>query len=265
MPPVPHHLLDLYPPDRHALFALACESVTDEALVMISKLDYGQDAAEHLAKLREIRSTGVVPAHLAWEPREVLELCRHLRPDSRSFLGNPSNPYTPWSSKDAESLRNGHFASAFSCAVLLEHGQDHPDHHIGEESTYTSATRSCIALGRAYQQAFACFLTHDLLNLQVDWVSPYWPARSLALTSLAQLFDTHPVKPADELRVAINDFLTSNDTFLKSDLSRTIMFESMPTLDPTIATLHQLDDPPTTQLLNAIDELLEHAPEEPDV
>jgi len=258
MPSVPQHLLDLYPPDRAGLLALACETVTDEALVMISKLDNGREAEIHLAKLREIRASKTVPAELDWEPREVLELCCHVRPDEQSFPGTPTNHrYTPWPSDNEAAYRNGHIAVVFSSAVILEHAQDHPGSFIGVESAYTSATRSCIELGRTYQAALARFLTHDIVRGNPHWLDPFYPFHALAITALALCVETLPAVPARTLRLALDHHLN------KAIPSRVEFLKHFALLAPETSELRALDDPQTTELLNAIDELLAQTPDEP--
>jgi hypothetical protein len=47
-----------------------------ERLERIARADYGMDAHKHLAALRDICATGVLPRELPWEPHEVLALSR---------------------------------------------------------------------------------------------------------------------------------------------------------------------------------------------
>lgn len=49
---------------------------SEEMLRSISEADYGSDAAQHFAALRDICTTGLVPRTLRWEPGEVLRLRR---------------------------------------------------------------------------------------------------------------------------------------------------------------------------------------------
>ncbi len=49
---------------------------TTGALQNIANADYGMDADKHLAALRDICATGLVPRTLGWEPHEVLALTR---------------------------------------------------------------------------------------------------------------------------------------------------------------------------------------------
>jgi hypothetical protein len=78
-----------------ALFDWLRTRMTPELLTRIAHADYGMDADKHLAALRDLCATGLVPNELAWEPHEVLALCR-------------------WSSGE----RVNHLERAFCCVLL---------------------------------------------------------------------------------------------------------------------------------------------------
>lgn len=65
-----------WPTSASGLFDWLRERVTPEILRGIANADYGADAEKHLAALRDICSTGLVPRALPWEPHEVLALSR---------------------------------------------------------------------------------------------------------------------------------------------------------------------------------------------
>jgi hypothetical protein len=61
-------LLDRFEPDGDVLLRAIAAHVTDEMLECISKADYGSDADEHLAALRQLRDTGLLPQNPGWVP-----------------------------------------------------------------------------------------------------------------------------------------------------------------------------------------------------
>ncbi|MBL9078445.1 MAG: hypothetical protein JNL08_13125 [Planctomycetes bacterium] len=111
--------------DAGALFDWLRERVTDAALEVVASGDYQTDEQQHLAALREIRDTGLVPLPLAWHPLEVVSLYQ-------------------WS--EGEDV--DHAARAFGCTViclpeLVHAGQGRG----GLEDTFAVLLESCCVLG----------------------------------------------------------------------------------------------------------------------
>lgn len=111
--------------DAGALFDWLRERVTDAALEVVASGDYRTDEQQHLAALREIRDTGLVPLPLAWHPLEVVSLYQ-------------------WS--EGEDV--DHAARAFGCTViclpeLVPAGQGRG----GLEDTFAVLLESCCVLG----------------------------------------------------------------------------------------------------------------------
>jgi hypothetical protein len=109
-----------------ALFDWLRAQVTDAQLATIAAADCGNDDAEHLAAVRELRDEGVVPVPLRWHPREVLSLQQ-------------------WQEGNAVD----HVARAF-CTTVLCLEQLHAEHggSGGIESTLAVLLESCVCLGR---------------------------------------------------------------------------------------------------------------------
>lgn len=59
-----------------SLFDWLRARATTDSLTNIANADHGMDADKHLAALRDICETGLVPRRLGWEPHEVLALTR---------------------------------------------------------------------------------------------------------------------------------------------------------------------------------------------
>lgn len=92
--------------DRLAwLIGLASE-VDDSMLAEIAQADYGMDADEHLAHLKNIRDNQIFDVPLGWCPKEVLGLIRWSEPEDPSW-------------KPGSTGLRGHLMRAFSCASLL--------------------------------------------------------------------------------------------------------------------------------------------------
>ncbi len=72
------HVRDLpgWPASASALLDWLRARITPESLLHIAAADYGADTQKHLAALRDICDTGLVPRNMAWEPHEVLALTR---------------------------------------------------------------------------------------------------------------------------------------------------------------------------------------------
>src|SRR5260221_13417688 len=101
---IPHALVTAFPPSNRLLLDVSRQQIDDGMLAEIAAADYGIDADRHLASLRPIRDTGVVPQFIGWHPAEVLELIRWSDPE------NPEH-------KPGSTGRRGHQMRAFSCAV----------------------------------------------------------------------------------------------------------------------------------------------------
>jgi hypothetical protein len=114
--------------------------VTPEELTHIAAADYGADLPKHLAALRDLCDTGVVPRSLPWEPHEVLALSR-------------------WSSGE----KVNHRERALCCTLLTLAGGD-------LEELVTNGpilVESCLALGRE-----ACALAESFLAWKYETVAP---------------------------------------------------------------------------------------------
>ena len=97
--------------------------ITPKALATMSVADFGSDRDTHLAALRDIVETGLIPQPLAWHPREVLAITRWL---------------------DGE--KTDHAARAFACTVLCLDAAG-PVYRDGHEPTPALLLESCLALG----------------------------------------------------------------------------------------------------------------------
>ena len=113
--------------------------ITPDELAHIAAADYGMDLSKHLAALRDLCDTGVVPRSLPWEPHEVLALTR-------------------WS----EGERVNHRERALCCTLLTLAGGD-------LEELVTNGpilVESCLALGSE-----ACALAESFLAWRYETVA----------------------------------------------------------------------------------------------
>jgi hypothetical protein len=92
--------------DADALLRVIAPCIDDRMLEEIAAADRGTMMLEHLAQLRPIRDTLVLPKPMGWVPGEVLALMSYSEPDD-----------TTW--KPGGQGKRGHWMRAFSCAVLL--------------------------------------------------------------------------------------------------------------------------------------------------
>ena len=92
-------------PDRTSVLREAAALTTEGSLEQIARFDYGSEADLHLQALRLIRD-GAPVGHLAWHPREVLELARWSLPE-----GGAETPESD--------TRRGHLIRLFACSALL--------------------------------------------------------------------------------------------------------------------------------------------------
>jgi hypothetical protein len=110
--------------DAGALFDWLRGRIDARALAAIAAEDYGRDQHAHLAALRDVVRTGLVPVPLPWHPREVASLAR-------------------W--REGEQV--DHAVRAFCCTLLcldaLGEGCA-----SGSEDTIVVLVESCCALGR---------------------------------------------------------------------------------------------------------------------
>ena len=67
-------LLQRLAPDERALFAALRPQITPDILEIIAAADYGTEYEAHLARLKQLFEEENFHDHLAWQPREVLEL-----------------------------------------------------------------------------------------------------------------------------------------------------------------------------------------------
>jgi hypothetical protein len=146
---VPIALLAAFPPSNQRLLDVTRRQIDDEMLLEIAMADYGIDAEIHLAALRPIRETGVVPEPLDWHPGEVLELTRYCDPD------HPDPP--PF--RPGPAGRRGHQIRAFACAVLLRAGADHD---CVSEATLAQCLVSANVIDEEVSEAAACLLTWEI-------------------------------------------------------------------------------------------------------
>lgn len=139
----PEELLELLAPDPAAIFNRLRPLISDRMLEVIAGADYGNEAEEHLKKLKPIRNNGAVPAPVQWHPKEVLELTRWLMPE---------NEDPRW--KTGLSIRENHLIRLFSCATLLRLAAEPENHGYfdGESPTIAPLVHSAIVLGEDLQK-----------------------------------------------------------------------------------------------------------------
>lgn len=106
---IPAPLIDAFPPNPDLLQERARRHVDDVMLTWIARADYGYMADEMMSELRPIRDTGVVPAPMHWQLREVFALTRWCNPEEPEMP-----PFEP-----GPTGRRGHYTRLFACAVLL--------------------------------------------------------------------------------------------------------------------------------------------------
>lgn len=127
-------LLNRFDPDGDVLLRAISAHVTDEMLECISQADYGCDADEHLAALRQFRDTGDLPQNPAWVPMEVLELIRWSEPDDPNW-------------KPSGTGESGHWMRAFSCAAILRAEHEPWNYHYNDGSTCSTVIQLVLSLG----------------------------------------------------------------------------------------------------------------------
>lgn len=113
-------------PDGDVLMRAISAHVTNEMLECISQADYGCDADAHLAALRELRSTGLLPQDPGWVPMEVLELIRWSEPEDPEWKPGRTGEF-------------GHWIRAFSCAAILR-GEHEPWNYTYNDGSTDSTT-----------------------------------------------------------------------------------------------------------------------------
>ena len=120
---VAHRRLEQWESDPAGLLEWLRARLTPKALITMSVADFGSARETHLAALRDLQATGLIPQPLLWHPREVLARTR-------------------WS--DGE--KTDHMARAFACTVLCIDAAG-PVHHDGHAQTIPVLLESCLALG----------------------------------------------------------------------------------------------------------------------
>lgn len=132
--------LATFAPHPDALVERLAEEIDHAMLLDMARLDYGRDVADNLAALRRLRSGTVLPAPMAFAPREVLELTRWFRPDDEPV---------------AERRRRGHVMRAFACAHLLRASGELGNHALceGQNQTLVNLLWSLDALRGAHERA----------------------------------------------------------------------------------------------------------------
>lgn len=126
-------LLNRFEPDGDMLLRTIAAHVTDEMLECIAQADYGCDADAHLAALRELWSTGLLPQDPGWVPMEVLELIRWSEPE------NPE-----W--KPGRMGELGHWMRAFSCAAILRAEHEPWNYTYNDGSTDSTTIQLVLSL-----------------------------------------------------------------------------------------------------------------------
>ena len=126
-------LLNRFEPDGDALLRAISPHVTDEMLECISQADYGCDADDHLAALRQLRDTGVLPDNPGWVPMEVLELMRWSEPENPEWKPGMTGEF-------------GHWMRAFSCAAILRAEHEPWNYHYNDGSTDSTTIQLVLSL-----------------------------------------------------------------------------------------------------------------------
>lgn len=149
--PVPPALVRAFPPTLDGLLELARAHLDTPMLMEMSRADYGMQADEHFAALKHIRETGQVPAPIGWVPQEVLELIRWSEPEDPDWAPGGQG-------------QRGHHMRAFACAALLRAAAEPANEQIlwGHSSTLAQLAASAVALGPAWEEALAGFVTARL-------------------------------------------------------------------------------------------------------
>ena len=189
---LPHELHAAFPPSNHQLLDVARAYVDDDMLEEIARADYGCDAELHLAALRPIRDSGIMPASLGWQPREVLQLIR---------WSNPEDP----NHKPGSTGRRGHQMRAFACAVLLRAAGESGEDDGSMEATLAQCLSSAKALGDEMNNAAAAFLTWGIPRLacQDQWLF------ALSLIVVASRF--RPDRISEEMMCAMTAWVFAEE------------------------------------------------------
>jgi hypothetical protein len=116
-PPFPLPVIQSLGPSEHTLLTLLCEQLSDEALMLIARADYGYAAEANFTDLKQLVGERIFPAQMTFQLHEVLQLTRWHTPETREEL----------------------LARSYSCVLLL---------HLHPETQYdeTAASSSLIAL-----------------------------------------------------------------------------------------------------------------------
>lgn len=126
-------LLDKFEPDGDALLRAISAHVTDEMLECISQADYGCDADNHLAAVRQLRDRGALPDNPGWVPMEVLELIRWSEPENSEWKPGRTGEF-------------GHWMRAFSCAAILRAEHEPWNYHYNDGSTDSTTIQLIMSL-----------------------------------------------------------------------------------------------------------------------
>lgn len=186
---VPARHVDGWPPSASALFDWLRERMTLDILTSISEADYGMGVEENLEALLDIRTTGLVPRQLPWNPGEVLALRRWSR------------------GEDVD-----HLERAWCCNLLMMYDE----HDV--ENTAPALVESCLALGGEAPALAEQFLTWRWTTdhpgydgpVEVDAGDPVSPVALLILCVATEPADPrigelvrtileHPEFPPEEL------------------------------------------------------------------
>lgn len=150
-------------PDGDALLLLLSEIVDDDLLMKMAAADYGWKADECFRLLKEIRSTGDIPAPIDFNLQEVLQLVRWSDPD------------------DMER----HVVRAFASAALIKAGGNpsNRDRFEGDNTNFALLLSSLVPLGTKYQEAALQLFAWRLGN-HCDVEDPPFIYLAILMTSL---------------------------------------------------------------------------------
>ena len=203
---------------------------TPEVLTHIAKADYGMDFDKHLAALRDICETGLVPRTLGWEPHEVLALTR-------------------WSTGE----NVDHLARALSCTLLCLP----PDNMDDLVTNGAILAESCLALGPEASHLAERFFAWrseteaDVEDPEDDDVGPEQPVALLLLyllrtaavpddprlEGLAKMLTDHPTYELLNVAVWMEESLRAD---LWTDLVDRVLVPMASDHPPTARVLHAL-------------------------
>lgn len=123
-PPFPLALIQSLEPSEHHLLHLLCEQLSDDALLLIARADYGYGAESNFADLKKFVHEHIFPSQVTFGIHEVLQLKR-------------------WS---AAKTREEMLARAYSCVLLLNLKAETQYDETAESSSLIALVDSAIKL-----------------------------------------------------------------------------------------------------------------------